>query len=196
MLSSGVNYDAPYKYAEQAVRDAYRTEAQDIVKVSGFISSMMGNKGGSKLRSRSNRPRDPHDRHAQAAMILSFISRHLTIEQQLVIRARLTIPNNRMLELRKSHDLKLMFEHFVRYKWDAPFRYVEDVLRGWVGYKRHHDEEWWANHLKKSTSTLYYWRYGYTKRGTPGFMTAIDVAYEDGMGRLINPMYEAGLTEE
>jgi hypothetical protein len=196
MVSSFVNYDAPYRYAEQAVRHAYRTEAQDIVQVSAFISSMMGSKGEMKRPFNPNRPRGPHERHAQAAMILSFVARHLTVEQNLVIRAKLTQPSNPMLERRKSQDMKLVYEHFVRYKWDIPFRYVEDVLRGWSGYGRHHDEEWWAKHLKKSISTLYYWRRGQSKRGTPGFMTAIEVAYEEGIGRLIDPMFEAGLTSE
>lgn len=196
--ATGINFDAPYQYPEQAVRDSYRIEAQAIVQVSAFISSMMGST--SPRRFNPNLPRTPHERHAQAAMIHVMIARHLTQEEQLVIRARCTVPEVGMLERRKSADCRLLLNHVVldatkRERVDR--RYADDAVRGWAGYKRQQTEAEWAKRLNVTQSTLYRWRYGNaSRRRSNGFITMLHGIEEIAMGKLIEPLFEAGLTEE
>ena len=193
----GLNMDAPYRTAEQAIRHAYRIESQEVVKVSSYFSQLLG--GTVKLPGEV-RSGDPYDDHAQAALMLMLVERTLLKAEALTIRARHAVPKSGMLETRKLCDTMLLFEWFVR-KWSGPRvprRYAEDVLRGWVGYKRHHTEKWWADHLGMDARTLRYWRNGDTRRrrGSDGFMDAIEFTYGSAINKLTSALFEAGFTRE
>lgn len=193
-----VNLDAPYRYVEQAVRAAYATEAQAIVEVSSYFTDLRG----STVPLPGRQPLSQHDRHAQAAMVLVFVEKHLAPIEHVVVRARRTIATSGMLRTRKEVDVQLLHQWFIvehREPRDAPSGYRDyamDAIRGWAGLRRLHREKWWADRLGRDLSRLYRWRYGDRHRRQIGFLSRIEGVYQDAMGKLAEPMYATGLTQE
>jgi hypothetical protein len=189
-----VHFEALFRSAEHAVRSAYSTESKSIVKVSSFFSDLRGGSVPLGLRE----PMTPHDVHAQAAMILAMLERHLPVEEMIVVRARYTIPTTRMLELRKRRDQELIFE-IITDRSDMPEMpkyYVQDVIRGWTGERRHHDDTWWANNLGRDTRLLRYWCNGRADRNWFGIVALLSDIQTNAINRMTEPMYRSGLTRE
>jgi hypothetical protein len=194
IAEQAINLDAPYRYPEQAIREAYRVESESIVKVSSYFAQL---RGGTVRLPGEVRSSDPYDIHAQSAMLLHFFEQRLSPEQMLVIRAKNTKPTTPMLEMRKRADAALLYEYIVhQHSPDVPRRYAEDAICGWIGYRRHHRESWWARHLKKDEKTLYRWRWGTKEVPKKGFLSAVYNLHLDAVSVLTIPMREAGLIRE
>jgi len=190
---SDQHHEAPFRSPENALSFAYNVEAQAVVKVSSYFRQM---RGSTVRLGKRNKPLDPYDRHAQAALILAFLERTLPPVEKIVVQAYHTQPNEPWLEKRKLADMMLLVEMSMTLE-GAPRmarRYVEDVGRGWVGYRRHHDDKWWERHLGCPHDTLRRWRSGRSDRGWLGFVTHLESRYKGAIALLTEPMYEAGLT--
>lgn len=192
-----VNFEAPYRTAEHSVSAAYALESRAIVEISTYFRDLRG--GTVPLPGRE--PMSAHDRHAQAAMTLSFIAGVLDPVEQLVVRAKHTRPDTPELTRRKENDIVLVHELLV-FGWGprgAPhgFRdYAIDAIRGWARARRVHKELWWADHFEVDVGRLRRWRWGSRRRRARGFLSRIEGTYQDAIGKLADPMYDAGLTQE
>lgn len=188
-----VNYDATYHSVEHALREAYQCESQAIVKISSYFSQLRG--GTVKLKKGS----DQFDQHAQAAIVLSLLHRHVPYDELVVVQCRHTVPSTPMLEARKRADLELIYRLAITDRQEmqnVPKWYGRDVVMGWAGYPRQHDDDWWADNLKTTARTLRFWRRGRPERDLIGFVQLLDIAYENAVAKLREPMFEAGLTVE
>jgi hypothetical protein len=139
---------------------------------------------------------DPYNKHAQSAMLLAHLESALTTEEWLVVRARHTIAKRGMLAMRKDADTKMVFQWFIA-RMDRHWfnlEYARDVVRRWAGYNREHDDKWWATELETTSRTLRRWRNGWY--GREGFMHPIETAYGYAISKVVDPWFEAGVTQE
>lgn len=189
------NPNAPYRSPLHALRHAFAAEAKDVVEVSSYFADLRG--GSVKLPSEDNDPGGPYERRAQSAVVLAFVHERLRPEDMILLRAKYTVPQSRMLQIRKSTDVKLLYDVLIAA--DPKFRnvhekYAEDVLRGWAGYQRQFTDDEWKDKLRCHPDTLRFWRNGRRRRG--GFVSWLRVRHDEIMSDLADAMFDAGLTQE
>lgn len=185
---------APYRSPEHALETAYRLESQSVVKVSSLITSMLGR---SIRTSRSAGELTPLDLHAQAAMVLAFVHRILSVEEMVVVRAHYTVPEIQYLDTRKSIDAMILFcQQAIDTKGGPTIdrSYAIDSIRTWCGYRPEMSEREWAARLKVSERTLRWWRNGMRGRAWQGFILPLTMRLDLATAKVAGPMYEAGLT--
>lgn len=188
----GIMTDAPFRSVESAIRFAYGMEGQAIVKVSNHLTSLRGSTVRGKRRSDG-----PWDDHAQAALILHMIERILQPHQMICVRGYYTQPKDDMLEMRKQVDYRLLAELFRgETRTDIDQRFVADVVRGWVGDRRHHQDKWWAAHLNVHPKTIQFCINGRRDRGVIGIIPFLDGIRIGAIDAMYGPMAEAELVVE
>lgn len=179
--------DEPFRSPEAAIKFAFRVESKDIVKISSYFRELRG----STVRQR--RSTGPWDEHAQAAMILALIDRHMNLQQHIAARALYTIPTNHYLEERKATDCRLLGDIVRADAKTVPYWYAIDVIREWAGYRRQHTDVWWAKNLARDVSTLRRWSNGNASRGLVGIIPMMQGLVSDGTEKVVQPMRDGGL---
>lgn len=177
--------DAPYKSPESAIRNAYRIEATDIVKISSYFSRLRG----STVKLSANEM-TVWDKHAQAAYILALLDRHLSEKDVLVLRARYTIASSNYLATRKLMDCRVLV-NIIKAQSLSPFWYVEDVVNQWAGLRRKHTDVWWATHYEKKVREIRAWRVGTVE--TPGITRMLNGLLGNAESNAADPMIDAGV---
>lgn len=186
--------DSPrFRSPESAVRFAFAVEGRAVIDISPFFRDLRG--GTVKLESEVTGESSGWDRVAQAAMVIALIQRHLSKDQQAVLIARYSKPATDKMERDKRRYLLRVLQ-LVRDELSKPkLYYLADVIRAWAGYRRDHDDEWWAKHYRVAESTLYRWKYGRHYRGehVTGIMDVLQQLEDSCYQALYQPMLDADL---
>ena len=95
------------------------------------------------------------ERLADGLMIKNTALRALGVAQKQVILAEFTCPTDEPLLERKQQACEWLACEFIKDKPGVDKWLVVDVIKYLVGWQSDHDYDWWANHLKKSKSTIY-----------------------------------------
>ena len=136
------------------------------------------------------------DLAAQAAMVLAFVHRLLTPMERTAVRAHYTVPTIAYLERRKTADMMLLYEIVSRLEHSPVMDdgYVVDSIKAWCGYPRQYNDKDWAKRLRASEETMRWWRHGDARRRWHGFVRPLNSTLDGAIGKLIEPMFAAGLT--
>jgi hypothetical protein len=189
--------DSPrFRSVESAVRYAFAVEGRPVVDISPFFRDLRG--GTVKLPEEVTGESNGWDRAAQSAMIIALMMRHLDNDQKAVLTARYSKPLTEKMEKDKRLYL-LHVLNLVRAELPKPqLYYLADRVREWGGYRRDHDDKWWAKHYDVDDRTLRNWSYGRHYRGQH-ILGIWDVLYrveQECYDVLLEPMVEAGLVPE
>lgn len=191
-IPAAVTDDPLFRSVEAALRFAYRMEASDIIKVSSLFRQMRGSTVRGKRRSDG-----PWDDHAQGAMILALTDRTLRPPLMVCVRCYYTQPSSALLDMRKQMDYRLLAELFRETeKTNIDQWFVADVVRGWAGDRRHHQDAWWASHLGLHPKKIQRFINGRRDRGWTGIMPFLSGLNADAHSDLWGPMVDAGLVRE
>jgi hypothetical protein len=191
-----MNDSTRFRSPEHAVRFAFAVEGRPVVDISPFFRDLRG--GSVKLPEEVTGESSGWDRAAQGAMIVALMLRHLSKDQQAVLVARYTKPISPQMEREKrrllGHVLNLIRPQLPRVK----LYYLVDVVRGWGGFRREHDDRWWAVHYRVEDRTLRNWSHGRHYRGqhVTGIMDVLESLEQECYQTLLEPMVDAGLVPE
>jgi len=186
--------DSPrFRSPEHAVRFAFAVEGRPVVDISPFFRDLRG--GTVKLAEEVTGESTGWDRAAQGAMVIALMMRHLSHEQKAVLISRYAKPITAKAESDKNRYLVYVLNRVRDELPKRPLHYLIDVVRGWAGYRRHHNEVWWAKHLDVDECTLRRWKHGYRYKGQqhPGIMDVLFRLEQECYQVLQEPMAEAGL---
>lgn len=172
---------------EDALRKAYRLEAQFPVKISSAFSLSLG----SPL---TPGELTPLDWVAQSALILATVNRTLQGRELCAVRGSFTVPVEPSL-VRRRNDDAIHLGVCLRREIESPLDgwWFVDVAREWMGGRgyRHHGDGWWAKHLGKHVNTIRRLKRGSGDR--PGLWGHLGWWLESGIQRLDVPMRDSGI---
>lgn len=173
-----------YQDVEQAIRTAYAIEGREIYKGPSFFAGLTG----SSVRASGD---SPWDRLADAVHIIHLCNSVMNMRQTLALRTYHTLPTPIVIH-RKQHLVKITGI----YLWASTGHrgnrhFVTDIVREWSGLKRHHSDQWWADHMGVSPSTVSYIKSGRKDREGKGLIAILNHWLADAYRACEIPLAEA-----
>lgn len=136
---------------DEVLRYAYRAETIEIQPQSMYR----------ELAGRSTSPSvlTPEEVMADGVMILARARREISAMEALVLDIYYRLPVSKDLDRAVEHAIELVAEAIIKLKRQRVDRYfVRDAIRRWSpNGQPHHTLKWWAQHLQRSSSTVYFW---------------------------------------
>ena len=175
-----------YQNVEEAIRKSFAIEGREIYKGPSLFKDMTG----STVRAAGE---SPWDRLADAMHVIHLCDNVMNMRQSLALRTFHTLPTPLVIH-RKQHLVKVTG----LYLWSSQGHrgnrhFVSDIVREWSGLKRHHNDQWWADHMGVSPSTIHYIKTGRKDRKNNGLIDILDNWLSDAYRACEIPLAEAGI---
>lgn len=157
---------APFYAVDQALRFAYGSEGRVICKTSSVFTELV------QRTDRRDAPLTAWEAVAQGVLIRSLCKRVLVGVEMQIVDAYYR-PAIGFLYERKRLDCEGI-GRVVAASHKCDVWLASDAVRKWAKMRPAHDWRWWAQHLGKGETTIYYLVYGRRLRAQPGIMHTLD----------------------